>query len=245
MALQVMHIEKIPKIVADKFLQREFETSTTIKHKYVLEVYDIIRSNHCFYIFMEFAPGGSLQSYVKKGPLKEDKTRYWFKQCTEGLDCMHNKYKICHRDIKPDNVLLDANENCKLSDFGFAKTNDEEDSLTGTICGTLPFEAPELINGSGKKYNPFAVDVWAMGVMLYQLLNGDFPFKFPPKGTKDKEGMKVFLKKQMKSDFKHKDGVVEKLSIQVQDLCKKCLNPNPETRYTTQRMLKHGWLNHG
>ena len=236
-----MHIKKIPDIVAKKFLPREFETSTTIKHKNVLEVYDIIRSNKCFYIFMEFAPGGSLMGICKKGPIPEGKSRHWFKQCTEGLKCMHVQYKICHRDIKPDNILLDEDQNCKLSDFGFAKSNDSEDSLTGTVCGTLPFYAPELVKaGKSDKYNPFAVDIWAMGVMLYMMLNSDWPFKPFPKGTGDKDGMKVFFKKQQ-NGFEHR---VEGLSLQVQSMCKKCLDPDPETRYTAKKMLEHPWLRH-
>jgi len=236
-----MHVERIEPLIATKFLPREFETSTKIKHKYVLDVYDIIHSNKCYYIFMEFAPGGSLFSHVKKGPIEESKTRFWFKQCTEGLNCMHVEYKICHRDIKPDNVLLDANGNCKLSDFGFSKCNDSEDDLTGTVCGTLPYEAPELIKAG--PYNPFAVDVWAMGCMLFVLLNSDFPFKIPKKGnTKDTEAIRAMLKQQLSAEFEHRKEVAEKLSPQVQDLCKKCLRPDPKARYNTKRMLAHPWL---
>ena len=106
---------------------------------------------------------------------------------------MHVEHKISHRDIKPENVLLDSQGNCKLSDFGFAKSNASEDALTGTVCGTLPFEAPELVKLEGK-YSPFKVDIWAMGVMLYMMLNADFPFKaFPKDGdTTNKEAMTAF-----------------------------------------------------
>ena len=80
-----MEIKRIPKIVFEKFLKREFETSTKIEHPNVLEVFDIFRSNNSFYMFMEFAPGGSLLGEIKKGPIRESKTRFWFKQCTEGM----------------------------------------------------------------------------------------------------------------------------------------------------------------
>ncbi|KAI1289347.1 CBL-interacting serine/threonine-protein kinase 15 [Halotydeus destructor] len=240
-AVKVMHISKIPKIVAEKFLPREFEASTTIRHKNVLEVFDIIRSNNCYYIFMEFAPNGSLMSHCKKGPINEKQSRIWFKQCTEGLDCMHTKYKICHRDIKPDNILLDTKDNCKLSDFGFAKSlEDSESTLTGTICGTLPFYAPELVVPKSK-YNPFAVDIWAMGVMLFMMLNSDYPFKFP-RDSKDKDAMKAYNKSQMSKQWHHRDELSGLLSDDVQDFVPKLLEPNVDKRYTTTKMLKHAWL---
>lgn len=65
-AVKVMKIDKIPKLVLQKFLPREFEAATTIRHPNVLEVYDIIRANHCYYIFMEFAPGGTLMDPLRK-----------------------------------------------------------------------------------------------------------------------------------------------------------------------------------
>ncbi|KAI1289590.1 CBL-interacting serine/threonine-protein kinase 15 [Halotydeus destructor] len=239
-AVKVMHIDRIPALVAEKFLPREFEASTTIHHENVLEVYDIIRSNNCYYIFMEFAPNGTLMGKCKKGPIPEKQCRKWFKQITKGLDCMHVKYKICHRDIKPDNVLFDSEDICKLSDFGFAKTMDDEDSLTGTLCGTLPFYAPELVKPTGK-YNPFKVDIWAMGVTLFMMLNSDWPYK-TAKSTKDKDGIKAMYKQQMNKAFKHRSELDDQLTDDVKDLIDKCLDPDVETRYTTTQMLKHPWL---
>ncbi|KAI1289374.1 Testis-specific serine/threonine-protein kinase 2 [Halotydeus destructor] len=238
-AVKVMQISKIPKIVAEKFLPREFDTSTTIHHKYVLEVFDIFKSNACYYIFMEFAPNGSLMTYCKKGPIAEKKSRFWFKQCAEGLDCMHVKYKICHRDIKPENILLDSHDNCKLSDFGFAKVMDSEDALTGTICGTMPFYSPELLKPKNGKYNPFACDIWAMGVTLFMMINSDWPFKFP-NGTSDKDGCKSMYKQQMSKGFKHNPKINH--SDQLEDIIDKMLEPDVDERLTSQQMLKHNWL---
>ena len=155
------------------------------------------------------------------------------------LKCMHIDHKICHRDIKPDNILIDSRGNCKISDFGFAIVMESEDALTDTICGSLPYEAPELLKR--ERYNPFAVDVWAMGVMLYVMLNSRLPFKCPKNGTKDKPGMEVMLNQQLEGKFTHPEDF-EQMSAQVQDLCKKCLDPNPTTRITVQNMSEHPWF---
>ena len=152
---------------------------------------------------------------------------------------MHVYHKICHRDIKPGNVLIDAKGDCKISDFGFAIVMKDENARTDTVCGTLPFEAPELLKG--EEYSPFAVDVWAMGVMLFVMLNGDLPFDFPEEGRKDKSGMEAMLNQQLEGEFTHRDDI-EQPSPSVKDLCKKCLDPNPITRITVENMLKHPWF---
>lgn len=236
-AVKVMHVEKIPKIVAEKFLPREFDTSTKIVHKNVLRVFDIFKSNNCYYIFMEFAPNGSLMSYCKKGPTPESKCKTWFKQTTEGLHCMHTEYKICHRDIKPDNILLDVDNICKLSDFGFAKVVGDEDALSATVCGTFPFYSPELVRPKGK-YDPFTVDVWAMGVLLFVMLDSHYPFPKFPSSNKDKEACKSMYAMQMSKQYVYK----EKISAEAKDLIAHCLDPDPKTRYTTKKILRHAWL---
>lgn len=125
---------------------------------------------------MEFAGGGTLSDQIRRadgGYLREDKAKVWFKQCTDALQCMHVEHRICHRDIKVENVLMDENLNAKLSDFGFARDvgmMDTPEGLSETWCGTEPYFAPELVDK--RKYNPFAVDIWAMGVMLFAMLNG-------------------------------------------------------------------------
>lgn len=135
-AVKVMDLDKMQPKFRDHFLPRELQMLQTIKHPYVLEVWDIFKMARHIYIFMEFAPNGSLTSRLKGGKLSEPVAKKWFRQIAEALyhiHCMH----IAHRDIKSDNVLLDAKENAKLCDYGFAREV-EVNEMSKTLCGTAP-----------------------------------------------------------------------------------------------------------
>jgi serine/threonine protein kinase len=99
-AVKIMDLTKLSKSFKEKFLMREIMTLIRIRHPNVLSVYDIFKSQQKIYIFMEFAGGGTLSDQVRKaegGYLREDKAKFWFRQCTEALHCMHVTHKICHR----------------------------------------------------------------------------------------------------------------------------------------------------
>ena len=175
-AVKVMDLERCNQKFKEKFLP----------HDNMVKVYDIFKSGGKIYIFMEFCPNGTLADIVKKGgPCPEDKTKYWFKQVNNALHFMHADKGICHRDIKVENVLLDRNDNVKLSDFGFARevVVNGEIVLSSTYCGTEPYYCPELVKKRDKRdsvlnYDPFKADTFAMGVMLFAMLNNKFPYHF-------------------------------------------------------------------
>ena len=125
---------------------------------------------------MEFPSTQSLHAYVKQKPnrrLPEEEARKIFKQIIEGLRYIHKK-NLSHRDMKLENLLLDADLNVKIIDFGFSIENPKDKTLN-VFCGTPSYMAPEL--AAKKEYYGHLADIWAAGILLYVLLAGYFPFK--------------------------------------------------------------------
>lgn len=125
---------------------------------------------------MEFVSMQSLHSYLKTKPsrrIPEIDAKKIFKQIVMGLDYLHQN-NIAHRDMKLENILLDANMNVKIIDFGFSLETSPDKTLD-TFCGTPSYMAPEL--ASKRNYYGNHIDIWAAGILLYVLLAGYFPFK--------------------------------------------------------------------
>ena len=141
---------------------------------------------------------------------------------------------VCHRDIKVENVLLDAHNNAKLSDFGFAREVDLK-NMSNTHCGTEPYFCPELVEK--KTYNPLMADIWAMGVMLFAMINGKFPFHF-----KDlKKNPSIMLREQRTHAYKFRPEQAN-VSPALKDLLAHLMDPNPTTRINSHQMVAHPWL---
>ena len=114
----------------------------------------------------------SLSGLLRKSKtFSEEQAKFYLKQVIEAMSYCHEK-GVCHRDLKPENILVDDSGNVKVIDFGFSASSRVK---LKSFCGTPPFMAPELT----KKvpYNGAAVDVWALGIMLYQMIVGKLPFR--------------------------------------------------------------------
>ncbi len=126
-----------------------------------------------FFIVMEYASNGDLLSYVKDiGPLTEQKGRVIFRQVVEGIKHCHLK-NVLHRDIKLDNILLDGEFSVKICDFGVSRFI-KKGNYIREQCGTPAYIAPEIIKDKG--YEGFSADLWSLGVLLYVMISGTFPF---------------------------------------------------------------------
>ncbi|KAK3935229.1 kinase-like domain-containing protein [Diplogelasinospora grovesii] len=137
-------------------------------------------SDHDFlYILLDYVPGGELFSYLRRyRRFDEDTARFYAAEIVLVLEYLHEQQGgIAYRDMKPENLLLDAEGHIKLVDFGFAKRlgNNEDDHPveTYTLCGTPEYLAPEVIHNKG---HSTAVDWWALGILLYEFLTGYPPF---------------------------------------------------------------------
>jgi len=125
------------------------------------------------YLFMEYASGGDLFTYVHRlGTLSEGKARYFFKQCVDALAYCHER-RVAHHDIKLENMLLTTEQSLRLSDFGLSqKLNPMEGGIT-SYGGSPLYMAPEVF--SLQPHNE-QVDVWSLGICLYVMVSGTFPF---------------------------------------------------------------------
>ncbi|KAK0729889.1 kinase-like domain-containing protein [Lasiosphaeris hirsuta] len=137
-------------------------------------------SDHDFlYLLLDYIPGGELFTYLRKyRRFDEDMARFYAAEIVLVLEYLHEQQGgIAYRDMKPENLLLDAEGHIKLVDFGFAKrlgNNDDEHAVeTYTLCGTPEYLAPEVIHNKG---HTTAVDWWALGILIYEFLTGYPPF---------------------------------------------------------------------
>jgi len=235
-AVKVMNLEKVSDKFKQKFLPRELAALIEVNHENVIQTYDIFRSNRKIYIFMEFAGNGDIAGYIKKhGAMKEPLACVWFTQICDALNYLHTEVHMAHRDIKIDNILLNEQNIAKLTDFGFAKEAYDPIRkrviLSETFCGTEPYYSPQILQR--RSYDPFMADVWAMGVVLFAMVNNKFPFHFGDR--------KAMLKEQ--TDPNHLiNRYTRKLSHDLKNLEERMFDPKENTRITFSDVLRHAWV---
>lgn len=157
----------------DRFY-REVQVSAKLQHPHILPVYDYGVHEGQPFIVMAYMGGGTLADRIKQGPMSLSEILSIVAQVSEALDFAHNQ-GVIHRDVKPSNVMLDHHGNTYLADFGLAKVSDAAVQLTGSrLVGTPDYMAPDLALDTG--LSP-AVDVYALGITLFQMLTGYVPFK--------------------------------------------------------------------
>lgn len=155
---------------------REVAAIAQLQHPHILPVYDFGKYENMPYIVMAYINGGTLTDRIAKGPLPPAEIAKMVNQIAQALDFAHSK-GIVHRDFKPSNVLLDERGNTYLADFGLAKIADSGSNITGTmILGTPDYMAPEQ---ASSKTVTESVDVYALGVTIYQMLTGHAPYEAP------------------------------------------------------------------
>jgi len=141
-----------------------------IQHPYIVNLLGSQQDDKNLYLLLEYVIGGEFFSHLRKaGRFPNDTARYYAAQISLVFEHLHS-LQILYRDLKPETLLLDKDGNCKVTDFGFAK---KVEYRTWTLCGTPEYLAPEIIlsKGHGK-----AVDWWAMGILIYEMLAGYPPF---------------------------------------------------------------------
>ena len=162
-------------------IQKEIKLLENLDHPHVITYFASFTENNNVYIITEYINGGSLESLIKQNNEKKtltDERKVWdlLIQCLSGLLYLHETKKIIHRDIKPDNILLDADGNLKISDFGVSAINsDEVEDLVkchGTIAGPIGFMSPEMVIGGS--YD-FKSDIYMLGLTFFFLMSNELP----------------------------------------------------------------------
>jgi serine/threonine-protein kinase len=155
--------------------EREARAAAALAHPNIVQLFDYGEDEGRPYMVLEYLPGGTLDERLPEGvALQDDETRRVATDVASGLAHAH-EHGVVHRDLKPGNVLFDAEGRAKVTDFGIARVVGS-DTLTedGTVLGTAAYISPEQV--SGGPVTP-ATDVYAFGVLLYRLLSGRFPFE--------------------------------------------------------------------
>lgn len=231
-AIKVIDKEKILKVGLIDQIKREISIMRLVKHPNIVQLYEVMATKTKIYFVMEYAKGGELFDKVAKGKLKENVARKYFQQLINAVDFCHSR-GVYHRDLKPENLLLDENENLKVSDFGLSALTESkrQDGLLHTTCGTPAYVAPEVINRQG--YDGAKADTWSCGVILYVLLAGYLPFQ-------DSNLMEMY-RKIGKSEFKFPNW----FPSEVRKLLTRILDPNPSTRISIAKIRENPWFRKG
>lgn len=153
-------------------IRREIRNQTCVTHPNIVKLYGIFSGNERFFLLMEYVINGDLWKRAKESPngrLEEKFVSKCTNQLIDALSLLHSK-NIFHRDVKPENVLLDENDNVKLTDFGWSIASRTK---RNTFCGTLDYLSPELVKSIPHDHH---VDIWSLGVLVYDVLAGSAPF---------------------------------------------------------------------
>ncbi|XP_030013137.1 serine/threonine-protein kinase MARK1 [Sphaeramia orbicularis] len=211
-------------------LFREVSVMKILNHPNVVKLFEVIESEKTLYLVMEYASGGEVFDYlVAHGRMKEKEARAKFRQIVSAVEYCHQK-RIVHRDLKAENLLLDADMNIKIADFGFSNEFTLGSKLD-TFCGSPPYAAPELFQG--KKYDGPEVDVWSLGVILYTLVSGSLPF--------DGQNLKELRERVLRGKYR----IPFYMSTDCENLLKKLLVLNPGKRSSLQQIMEDRWMNAG
>ncbi|XP_026114003.1 MAP/microtubule affinity-regulating kinase 3-like isoform X5 [Carassius auratus] len=211
-------------------LLREVRIMKILNHPNIVKLFEVIETEKTLYLVMEYASGGEVFDYlVAHGRMKEKEARAKFRQIVSAVQYCHQKH-IVHRDLKAENLLLDADMNIKIADFGFSNEFTIGNKLD-TFCGSPPYAAPELFQG--KKYDGPEVDVWSLGVILYTLVSGSLPF--------DGQNLKELRERVLRGKYR----IPFYMSTDCENLLKRFLVLNPVKRGTLEQIMKDRWINAG
>lgn len=224
---KVVAIKKIGKQHAP-MMAREIHHHKQIKHPNVVMLYEMITTESAVHIISEYCPNGDLLDALDLagGRCSEERVHRWFQQLTDAVYFCHSQH-IVHRDLKLENILLDADDNVKICDFGFARYTQKNQYLE-TFCGSLSYSAPEII--MRKKYTGPETDIWSLGVILYTLLAGEYPF--------DDDSDVITQRKITQADYQMPYYFSSKLSSLIHNM----IQIEPSSRLSAEAILHHPWL---
>jgi serine/threonine protein kinase len=208
---------------------REMSVMRNLNHANIVQLLDCVAMPNCHHLILELVDGGELLSYCfDSGRLPEATARPIFRDILNAVDYIHRK-GIAHRDLKLENCLIDsATKRVKLIDFGLANFFLPGQHLK-TSCGSPDYAAPELLGNMEASYLGPSVDVWALGVMLYAMCCGAFPF--------------CSVSETLEGRFKWPGDLA--VSKTLKNLIGSVFETSPAARITTTLMRQHEWTDEG
>ena len=228
-AIKVINKDSIVKQNMIEQTNREIEIMYKLDHPHIIKLYSHFEDDEDFCLIMQIASKGQLYSVIKRLKRLDQRTAaQYMREVISAIKYLHTRNPpIIHRDIKPENILLDQDGRCKLADFGWSNFDDGRKNRE-TYCGTPEYLAPEMVTKSGHNES---VDIWALGVLLFEMLTGRTPFNFT--------GDRIQLYNNIKSlrivwtdDFPQL----------AKDLVGRILKLNPKDRLSLDEMINHQWF---
>ncbi|XP_054820382.1 CBL-interacting serine/threonine-protein kinase 4-like [Prosopis cineraria] len=198
-------------------------------HPHILKIHEVLATKTKIYLIVEFAAGGELFSKIsRKGRMTEPVARRYFQQLVSAL-CFCHKNGVAHRDVKPQNLLLDHEGNLKVSDFGLSALPEQlKNGLLQTACGTPAYTAPEILFRRG--YDGSKADAWSCGLILYVLLAGYLPFS--------DANIPEMCKKISRRDYQFPEWISKPARFVINRL----LDPNPKNRMSLESLYQNSWF---
>ena len=207
---------------------REAEAAANLQHPNIVAIHEVGEHDGRHYFSMDLVDGRDLGAIAAEGPLAPQRAARYVKTIAEAIQFAHQRGTL-HRDLKPQNILIDAADRPRITDFGLAKTtSDSQLTQSGIIMGSPSYMPPEQAGGRLGDIGP-ASDVYSLGAMLYELLTGRPPFR----GETTMATLRDVMETEPAALRKVKAGIPPDLET----ICLKCLEKSPAARYPTAQAL--------
>ena len=226
-ACKVISKRRLLEAKLNESFQREIDVLSQVHHPAIINMHDYLSDSLNHYVILElFSRRNLCDRIVKEGPLCGDELLSVFVQIADAVKCLHDR-DLAHRDLKTENILINEAGLVKLIDFGFTRAQDECNPMT-THCGTMAYTAPECFYADN--YNGLAADIWSLGVVLYSLVTGAFPWT--------KSGGPQLMNEIIHGTF----FVPGRVPKECADLMYAMMKKNPEERITIDGVLESEFL---
>ena len=215
--------------IFDRF-EREVRIMQTMRHPSIVQLFDVLYDTNVIYLIMEYCSNGELFTMLTdNGRLDEHTARKMFGQIVDGLKYIHSR-NVVHRDMKPENILLDESWNVKITDFGFCHQT-LPNALLSTPCGSPCYAPPEVL--SQRPYDGKKADVWSLGVVLYAMMTAALPWR--------QQNQAKLVEEIIAADYR----IPQYVSKVVSGLIRGMLQADPDARFSIDDIAKHPWVADG
>ena len=212
---------------AVKRFNREAKAVTSLSHPNIVSIYDVENEGDFYYLILEYVEGMTLKDYMIKNPrIPIETIVHIAKQIAAGLSHAHQN-GIIHRDIKPQNILMDENLTCKITDFGIARAyGDTTLTQTNQMLGTVYYLSPEQARGNVATAQS---DIYSLGILIFEMITGQIPFKG--------ESAVAIALKHLQEELPEIDKYREKVPQSVKNIVLQATMKNPNERYISSKEL--------
>ncbi|MBQ2639836.1 MAG: Stk1 family PASTA domain-containing Ser/Thr kinase [Bacilli bacterium] len=212
--------------------QREALSASSLAHPNIVEMYDVGEDDNVYYIVMEFVEGKTLKQLLKRrGSLTLSEAIDIMLQLTDGMAHAHDSY-IIHRDLKPQNIMIKDDGQIKITDFGIAMAlNATQLTQTNSVMGSVHYLPPEQASGKGSTIKS---DIYSMGIIFYELLTGNLPFK-------GDNAVEIALK-HMRDPLPSVKEMNSSIPQSIENVILKSTAKNPKNRYDDARSMYNDLL---